>query len=148
LLAKCFLQKQSEIDGERILMYHDALETYGDAAVVGAGKAIIKRETFFPVPATYVAYAEQVTRDQRLADGSWRKIAFGSPTTPCEHAWVDLCEQRDNADVERVIAALGGWEEAGKRQLTYKQFTALYQGIVGKGAVDGSLPEAVGTTEE
>jgi hypothetical protein len=55
-------------------------------------------------------------------------IAFITPMTPAERAWADLCDEKENADVERIVAATGGWGEWIEGRLTYRAFSAAFNG--------------------
>jgi hypothetical protein len=55
-------------------------------------------------------------------------MAFIEPGTACEKAWADLCDERENADVDRIVAATGGWDEWAKAPVTYRAFTAAFSG--------------------
>jgi hypothetical protein len=55
-------------------------------------------------------------------------IAFVTPLTPCEKAWADLCDQKRNRDVERIVAATGGWDEWEKHRLSFRAFSAAFNG--------------------
>jgi hypothetical protein len=57
-------------------------------------------------------------------------VAFVAPLTPCERAWADLCDGRENADVERIVTATGGWDAWGA-PVTYRAFTAAFHGDCG-----------------
>jgi hypothetical protein len=59
------------------------------------------------------------------------ELAFIVPGTPCEQAWADLCDETENADVERIVAATGGWEEWAKGSVTIRAFTAAFNGDYG-----------------
>jgi hypothetical protein len=61
---------------------------------------------------------------------STRGVAFTTPLTPCERAWADLCDERENGDVGRVVVATGGWE-AWAAPVTYRAFTAAFHGDYG-----------------
>jgi hypothetical protein len=58
------------------------------------------------------------------------ELAFIVPGTPCEQAWADLCDETENADVERIVAATGGWEEWAKGSVTIRAFTAAFNGDI------------------
>jgi hypothetical protein len=60
--------------------------------------------------------------------GSARRIAFVTPRTPIEQAWADLCDGNENADVERVMASIGGWEAWAETPLPYLCFVGAFNG--------------------
>jgi hypothetical protein len=48
--------------------------------------------------------------------------------TPVEQAWADLCDEKENAEVERVMASIGGWEAWAETPLTLLAFTGAFNG--------------------
>lgn len=48
--------------------------------------------------------------------------------TPVERAWADLCDGKENAEVERVMASIGGWEAWADVPLTMLAFTGAFNG--------------------
>lgn len=48
--------------------------------------------------------------------------------TPVERAWRVLCDGKENADVERVMASIGGWEAWADVPLTMLAFTGAFNG--------------------
>jgi hypothetical protein len=50
--------------------------------------------------------------------------------TPVERAWADLCDCKDNPDVERVMASIGGWGAWAETPLTLLAFTGAFNGDV------------------
>jgi hypothetical protein len=55
-------------------------------------------------------------------------IANTEELTPCERAWRDLCDGKPNAEVERVMASIGGWEAWVDSPLTLLAFTGAFFG--------------------
>lgn len=50
------------------------------------------------------------------------------PETPCEQAWADLRDGTESADVERIMASIGGWEAWEGREIPYLAFVGAFNG--------------------
>jgi muramoyltetrapeptide carboxypeptidase LdcA involved in peptidoglycan recycling len=48
--------------------------------------------------------------------------------SPVERAWADLCDCKDNPDVERVMASIGGWGAWAEVELPYLAFVGAFNG--------------------
>jgi hypothetical protein len=115
-LLGCYPQP---FDDNRMSSYYVALcdltpDQFGAAAV-----AAMRTERYMPTPA----------RLRELVPGSGARLLTESDRTPFERAWADLCDGNANADVERTMASVGGWDAWQEKPISRVAFLAAFNGF-------------------
>jgi hypothetical protein len=119
-LVGCYPQ---QFDEDRMSSYYLALGDLPHDGFALAAHAAMRDEKYLPTPARL---RELVPPPLALAAGipTIPRASF----TPFECAWADLCDGVESPDVERAIAALGGWDACAGRPIPRAAFMAAFNG--------------------